>query len=100
MLFDKLDDPGASMSFSGVLLQPSDVADVVVKVVGKPRPVTPVPAWRGAMARTFDLSPRLTLLGGPVIARAAARKQKKIRRTLVDDPAREAFRASPAGRHR
>ena len=33
MLFDKLDDPGASMSFSGVLLQPSDVADVVAKVV-------------------------------------------------------------------
>ena len=40
------------------------------------------------MARAFDLSPRLTLLGGPVVRKAAARKQKKLRRTLVDDPAR------------
>ena len=71
MLYDKLDDPGASMSFSGVLLQPSDVADVVVKVVRKPKPVTPVPAWRGTMARTFDLSPRLTLLGGPLVVKGA-----------------------------
>ena len=27
MLFDKLDDPGAAMSFSGKLLQPGEVAD-------------------------------------------------------------------------
>ena len=60
MLYDRLDDPDASMSFSGVLLQPG------------------------------DLSPRLTLLGGPVVRKAAARKQKKLRRTLVDDPARVA----------
>lgn len=90
MLYDKLDDPGASMSFSGVLLQPGEVADVVARVVRTPRPVTPVPTWRGAMARAFDLSPRLTLLGGPVVARAAARKQEKARRRLADDPARAA----------
>ena len=88
MLYDKLDDPDASMSFSGVLLQPGDVAEVVARVVRTPRPVTSVPAWRGVMARAFDLSPRLTLLGGPVVRKAAARKQKKLRRTLVDDPAR------------
>lgn len=88
MLFDKLDDPGASMSFSGVLLQPTDVADAVVRVVRNPRAVTPVPAWRGAMARTFDISPRLTLLGGPVIAKAAARAQRRLSRKLADDPAR------------
>ena len=90
MLYDKLDDPDASMSFSGVLLQPGDVAEVVARVVRTPRPVTSVPAWRGVMARAFDLSPRLTLLGGPVVRKAAARKQKKLRRTLVDDPARVA----------
>ena len=64
MLYDKLDDPDASMSFSGVLLQPGDVAEVVARVVRTPRPVTSVPAWRGVMARAFDLSSRLTLLGG------------------------------------
>lgn len=94
MLFDKLDDPGASMSFSGVLLQPSDVADVVAKVVHKPRAVTPVPAWRGAMARTFDLSPRLSLLAGPVVAKAAARAQRKLKLKLIDDPARVAHEHS------
>lgn len=94
MLYDKLDDPGASMSFSGVLLQPGDVADVVARVVRRPKPVTPVPAWRGGMARAFDLSPRLSLLGGPVVAKAAARKQKKLSRRLVDDPARVAHRKS------
>ena len=97
MLFDKLDDPGASMSFSGVLLQPSEVADVVVKVVGKPRAVTPVPAWRGAMARTFDLSPRLSLLGGPVVAKAAARSQRRLRKKLRNDPARVAHENRATG---
>lgn len=90
MLYDKLDDPGASMSFSGVLLQPSDVADAVVKVVRKPRPVTPVPAWRGVMARTFDLSPRLTLLGGPQVVKGAEKTQRKLRNKLRNDPARVA----------
>lgn len=94
MLYDKLDDPGASMSFSGVLLQPTEVADVVMKVVRKPRAVTPVPAWRGAMARTFDMSPRLTLLGGPVFVKAAGRAQRKLSRKLVDDPARRAHEKS------
>lgn len=94
MLFDKLDDPGASMSFSGVLLQPSDVADVVVKVVRKPKPVTPVPGWRGTMARTFDLSPRLTLLGGPIVVKGAERAQRKLSRKLADDPARIAHEAA------
>lgn len=90
MLFDKLDDPGASMSFSGVLLQPSEVAEAVVKVVGRPKPVTPVPAWRGLMARTFALSPGLTLLGGPLVVKGATRAQRKLRRKLLDDPARVA----------
>lgn len=88
MLYDKLDDPGASMSFSGVLLQPSDVADVVAKVVRKPKAVTPVPAWRGTMARTFDLSPRLTLLGGPLVVKGAEKAQRRLRTKLLDDPAR------------
>lgn len=90
MLYDKLDDPGASMSFSGVLLQPSKVADVVARVVRKPKPVSPVPAWRGTMARSFDLSPRATLLGGPFVAKSAAKTQRKLHKKLHNDPARVA----------
>lgn len=90
MLYDKLDDPGASMSFSGVLLQPSDVADVVAKVVRRPKAVTPVPAWRGTMARAFDLSPRMTLLGGPLVVKGAQKSQRKLRKRLLNDPTRVA----------
>ena len=90
MLYDKLDDPGASMSFSGVLLEPGDVADVVARVVRRPRPVTAVPRWRGSMARAFDLSPRLTLLGGPLVVKGAVKQQRRMRRRLLDDPARVA----------
>jgi len=97
MLFDKLDDPGAAMSFSGVLLQPSEVADVVARVVRQPKPVTPVPAWRGAMARTFDLSPRLTLLGGPLVVKGAVTQQRKLRRKMLNDPARVAHENRPGG---
>lgn len=98
MLYDKLDDPTASMSFSGVLLQPGDVADVVARVVRRPRPVTAVPGWRGAMARGFGLSPRLSLLAGPIVARTAVRQQRRMRRRLVDDPARVAHLDPPGER--
>ena len=51
MLFDKLDDPGAAMSFSGKLLQPGEVADLVERVAPTPRPVVTSPRWRGVQAR-------------------------------------------------
>lgn len=82
MLFDKLDDPGAAMSFSGVLLQPDDVANLVMDVVAKPRPVVAKPAWRGVQARLFDLSPRLTVRVAPAVVRMARRQQAAKARAL------------------
>ena len=58
MLHDKLDDPAAAASFTGVLLQPAQVAFHVGRILDHPRPVVTVPRWRGAMMRAFDAWPR------------------------------------------
>ena len=86
MLHDKLDDPGAAMSFSGKLLQPAEVADLVEDVVDRPRPAVALPRWRGAQARLFDLSPRLAMRGAPLVARLARMQQRSAARRLRADP--------------
>jgi len=69
MLYDKLDDPAAAASFTGVLLQPAEVALHFGRLLDHPRPVLTVPRWRGAMVRAFDAAPRLAMLGvAPVLA--------------------------------
>ena len=82
MLFDKLDDPGAAMSFSGKLLQPGEVADLVERVLDKPRPVVTSPRWRGTQARAFDLTPRLAMRASPLVVRMGRLKQRSLRRRL------------------
>jgi NAD(P)-dependent dehydrogenase (short-subunit alcohol dehydrogenase family) len=84
MLHDKLDDPAAAASFTGVLLLPEQVAERVGWLLDHPRPVLVVPRWRGPMIRTFDRWPRLAMHGArPVIAfgrlqqRIFARKVKR-----------------------
>lgn len=82
MLHDKLDDAQASMSFSGQLLQPSDVADAVVRLVDRPRPVLALPRWRGVEARLFDLSPSLATRAVPLVVRLSRMQQKAAARRL------------------
>jgi NAD(P)-dependent dehydrogenase (short-subunit alcohol dehydrogenase family) len=82
MLFDRLDDPGAAMSFSGKLLQPGEVADLVERVLDRPRPVATSPRWRGAQARAFDLTPRLAMRASPLVVRMGRLKQRSLRKRL------------------
>lgn len=82
MLFDKLDDPGACMSFSGKLLQPGALADVVMRVVARPRPVTSVLRWRGVQVRAFDLAPGLAVRLAPLVVRAGRAQQQAVARRL------------------
>lgn len=82
MLFDRLEDPGASMSFSGVLLRPEEIAEVVMRVVARPRPVTAVPAWRGMQARLFDLMPGMTVRLAPAVVRLSRVQQRMTARRL------------------
>lgn len=82
MLFDRLDDADASMSFSGRLLAPEEVAETVLKVVERPRPVTSVPRWRGAQARAFALAPALAVRLAPLVVAASRQQQRRLGRRL------------------
>lgn len=79
MLYDKLDDPGAALSFSGKLLQPEDVVHAVGRVLDKPRLVTAVPRWRGTQVRLFDSLPGLALKALPLAVKLGRRTQKRLR---------------------
>jgi len=69
MLHDKLEDPEAAASFTGVLLLPERVADRAMDLLDHPRPVLTIPRWRGATMRIADRYPRLALAGtGPLLA--------------------------------
>lgn len=76
MLFDKVDDPHAAVSWQGVLLQPQDVARRAVALIDKPRPVVAFPRWRGGLVRLFDAFPRLALRLLPLVLADARRKQR------------------------
>lgn len=78
MLHDKLDDPQAALSFSGVLLQPEDVVKAVSTVLDKPRPVTAIPHWRGALARLGAAFPSLGSAALPLLVTQGRRVQKKM----------------------
>lgn len=78
MLHDKLDDPAAALSFSGTLLQPADIAAAVAAVLDRPRPVTAIPRWRGALARLADTFPRFGLRAIPFMVAQGRRTQRKL----------------------
>lgn len=77
MLYDKLEDPSAAASFSGVLLDPEDVAEEAVALLEHPQPVLTIPRWRGAMLRLFDLLPGLSMRYAPRVISRARRKQRR-----------------------
>ena len=80
MLHDRLDDPGAALSFSGKLLQPHEVVTAVRKVLDEPRLVTALPRWRGAVVRFGNLFPALGLALTPFVVRQGERTQRRMRK--------------------
>jgi len=83
MLHDKLDDPGAALSFSGRLLRPEEVATVIGRVLDRPRQVTAVPAWRGVETRLADAVPDLSLKALSLFVAQGRRTQRKLSRKGV-----------------
>jgi NAD(P)-dependent dehydrogenase (short-subunit alcohol dehydrogenase family) len=79
MLFDKVDDPHAAPSWSGVMLQPAQVAEVAVGLIDKPRPVITIPRWRGAFVRAFDAFPGVGERLAPRLMEQARRRQAAFR---------------------
>jgi NAD(P)-dependent dehydrogenase (short-subunit alcohol dehydrogenase family) len=82
MLEDKLDDPEAAASFSGVMLTPEKVADRVGALIDRPRPVVTIPRWRGAFVRFFDAFPGLAIRLVPLVMKDARRRQRAFKRKL------------------
>ena len=81
MLHDKLDDPGAAVSFTGTLLTPERVAARLVELARHPRPVATLPRWRGVQVRLFDALPRVSLrLAGLMMAVGRAGQRRQARR--------------------
>jgi 3-oxoacyl-[acyl-carrier protein] reductase len=64
---------GSSMSFTGSLLQPSDVARAIVRTVIRPRREVLVPRLRGWPAKVGGLSPNLMSLLYPILDKAGQR---------------------------
>ncbi len=82
MLFDKLDDPDAAVSFSGVMFAPEAVAAEVMGLLDHPVPVLTMPRWRGALLRTFNLMPKLALRFAPRVIANARRRQRRYARKV------------------
>jgi NAD(P)-dependent dehydrogenase (short-subunit alcohol dehydrogenase family) len=77
-----LDDPDDALSFSGVMLMPDQVAERVVGLLERPKPVLAIPAWRGRFARFFDNHPALTLRLTNFFMRDALRRQRAFKRKV------------------
>ncbi len=81
MLHDKLHDPAAAASFTGVLLRPEQVAARVATLFDRPRPVVTIPRWRGAFVRTVDRWPTLAIHGaGPILAYGRLQQRRLARK--------------------
>ena len=77
MIADKLDDPDAAPSFSGILLRAEAVAPRVVQLLDRPRPVLTIPRWRGVFVRLIDAFPGLAVRIMPLFMADARRRQRR-----------------------
>lgn len=75
MLFDKVDDPNAAPSWTGVMLSPEKVAGEAMRLLDSRRPVRSVPSWRGALLRAYAASPRLAVRTTPFVMAQARKRQ-------------------------
>lgn len=77
MLAERLDDPQAALSFQGGLLEVEQVAQVVGDALDRRSAVISVPRWRGGVARSSAMMPRVALALGPAVAWQARRAQRR-----------------------
>lgn len=77
MLHEKVDDPEAAASWTGVLLQPADVARRAVQLLDHPKPVAVMPRWRSPVLRFYDAVPGLGIRLLPLVMADARRRQRR-----------------------
>jgi NAD(P)-dependent dehydrogenase (short-subunit alcohol dehydrogenase family) len=77
-----VDDPDDALSFSGVMLMPEQVAERVMDLIDKPKPVLAMPAWRGRFVRWLDAHPSLTVRLTNLVMRDALRRQRAFKKKV------------------
>lgn len=82
MLEDKLDDPDAAPSFSGTLLNATDVAPKVAGLLDRPRAVLAIPRWRGWFVRAFATFPNAAQRAIPLFMKDARRRQRRWKKRI------------------
>jgi short-subunit dehydrogenase len=83
MIAEELHNPAVAMSFSGLrTIEPEQVAARVVDLLQRPRLVSSVPHWRGAMVRVLSAAPDQALrLSGLFAALGDANRRKAAARS-------------------
>jgi hypothetical protein len=82
MLFDKLDDPDAAVSFSGHFMRPETVAERAVGLLDRPRVVLTIPRRRAVLLRFADLAPGLANRLLPLVLADARRRQRRWKKRI------------------
>jgi NAD(P)-dependent dehydrogenase (short-subunit alcohol dehydrogenase family) len=82
MLFDKLDDPAAAVSFAGHFMRPETVAEAAVALLDRPRALLTIPRRRAIFIRFADLFPGLSNRMLPLVLADARRRQKRWKRRI------------------
>jgi short-subunit dehydrogenase len=82
MLYDKLDDPDAAVSFSGHFMRPETVAERTVALLDRPRVVLTIPRRRGAFLRFVDMTPGLATRLMPLVLADARRRQRRWKKRI------------------
>lgn len=78
MIAEELDNPAIALSFSGLsLVAPEQVADRVVQLLDRPRLVSSVPHWRGALVRALGAVPDYALGLSPLFDRMGNANRRK-----------------------
>ena len=82
MLYDKLDDPDAAVSFSGHFMRPETVAERTVALLDRPRVVLTIPRRRAAFLRFVDMTPGLATRLMPLVLADARRRQRRWKKRI------------------
>jgi NAD(P)-dependent dehydrogenase (short-subunit alcohol dehydrogenase family) len=82
MISERLDDPHAAVTFSGTMLTPRQVAERAGGLLDRPRPVATIPRRRAALARTYDLFPRLERASMKPLLAVGRLKARRLRRKI------------------
>ena len=82
MLYDKLDDPDAAVSFAGHFMRPETVAEHAVGLLDRPRPLLTIPRRRAVLLRFADMTPALATRMLPLVLADARRRQRRWKKRI------------------